>query len=312
MRASAALLLLTLAALTFDARAATCSYVCDASQTPATTCHATCDVTFTICAMGQTCAYSFDLAGSDAQTGARFEVGTDAGSVRGGTVGGDPSCTAAGCDRQKLSLTFQSASLNATWDAGAGCEVTDTPRRCPFDASRAPKSPPLTRVTAKVTCENTLLPCANAKVSATVDFYAKVAWPSPPPPPPASSPPPNPPAPPPTPPAPPPAPGAFAPGGSGRRALGAVLLVLWVFLVAYAVLGYAFTRIYARDEAPASWQWARRWAPFRCDEELAAGGGRGIRGECELLWCWCVPAYWRSSEREAMDAYWAYHPADEP
>ena len=96
------------------------------------------------------------------------------------------------------------------------------------------------------------------------------------------------------------------------RALGAVLLVLGVFLVAYAVLGYAFTRIYARDEAPASWQWARRWAPFRCDEELAAGGGRGIRGECELLWCWCVPAYWRSSEREAMDAYWAYHPADEP
>ena len=125
-------------------------------------------------------------------------------------------------------------------------------------------------------------------------------------------PPAEPPAPPPTPPAPPPAPGAFAPGGSGRRALGAVLLVLWVFLVAYAVLGYAFTRIYARDDAPASWQWARRWAPFRCDEELAAGGGRGIRGECELLWCWCVPAYWRSSEREAMDAYWAYHPADEP
>ena len=215
MRASAALLLLTLAALTLDARAATCSYVCDASQTPATTCHATCDVTFTFCAMGQTCPYSFDLAGSDAQTGARFEVGTDAGSVRGGTVGGDPSCTAAGCDRQKLSLTFQSASLNATWDAGAGCggdghapqvslRRVPRPEIAPADPSHREghvREHPLALHQRQSLGDGGLL--RQSRLAFTASSPARVE----PPPNPRASP---------TPPAPPPAPGAFAPGGSGR------------------------------------------------------------------------------------------------
>ena len=200
--------------------------------------------------------------------------------ARGDAVGGDPSCTAAGCDRQKLSLTFQSASLNATWDAGAGCEVTDTPRRCPRRVPR-PVLAPLTRVTAKVTCENTLLPCTNAKVSAT-------AWTSR-----QSRPafttllprrgraPANPPR------LPDPArasarPRRVRPREGQADARSAPSSSYSGCSSSPTPSSDTPTRISrARDDAPASWQWARRWAPFRCDEELAAGGGRGIRGECE-------------------------------
>ena len=50
--------------------------------------------------------------------------------------------------------------------------------------------------------------------------------------------------------------------------------------------------------------------PWRCDEELANGGGEGTLKECELLWCWCVPWYWRHSEADAEAAFLAYHPVD--
>ena len=33
-------------------------------------------------------------------------------------------------------------------------------------------------------------------------------------------------------------------------------------------------------------------------------GGPGARRECELLWCWCVPPYWRHSEEDVMDEYY--------
>ena len=165
-------------ALTLDARAATVAAVVRrSSQTPATTCHATCDVTFTFCAMVSDVPRTRSTSPGRTLRARDSRWARTPGLCAGSTVG-DPPCTAAGCDRQKLSLTFQSASLNATWDAGAGCEVTDTPRRCPLRRVPRPEIAPAARVTAKVTCENTLLPCTNAKVSATVDFYAKVAWPS--------------------------------------------------------------------------------------------------------------------------------------
>ena len=68
-----------------------------------------------------------------------------------------------------------------------------------------------------------------------------------------------------------------------------------------------------RDRLPPALDDLRRFTPYRCEEELAGGGrgGGGVREECELLWCWCVPLYWRYSERAAMDAYWAYHPDDD-
>jgi hypothetical protein len=83
-------------------------------------------------------------------------------------------------------------------------------------------------------------------------------------------------------------------------------------ILAYAIVGYAYAFLSARDRLPPRIDdWTRRFRPWRCDEEIANGGGVGLRGECELLWCWCVPYYWRYSDGEAMDAYWAFHPADD-
>ena len=81
-------------------------------------------------------------------------------------------------------------------------------------------------------------------------------------------------------------------------------------LASYACVGYLFVRARARGSEGNAPDWLLRLTPARCDEELA-GGAAGARRECELLWCWCVPAYWRHSERDAMDAYWAYHPMRE-
>jgi hypothetical protein len=156
---------------------------------------------------------------------------------------------------------------------------------------------------------NKVTPCALYSAQVTIDFHASLRWPEPPSPPPAASPPPAPPPSPPSPPKPPPSPGAFAPGGSGRKALGGFLVTLWICLAGYAIVGYLCTRALARGDSAERPGWVRALVPFRCDEETAAGAV-GARRECELLWCWCVPAYWRRSERDAMDAYWAYHPME--
>lgn len=89
---------------------------------------------------------------------------------------------------------------------------------------------------------------------------------------------------------------------------------LVVLGVTYAVVGYVYVRCMVRDELP-GWTWLDRFRlalqPWRCDEELANGGGEGLRGECELLWCWCVPWYWRHSEADAEAAFFAYHPVED-
>ena len=83
--------------------------------------------------------------------------------------------------------------------------------------------------------------------------------------------------------------------------------------MAYGVVGYTYVRYFVRDELP-GWSWLDRLRmtcqPWRCDEELANGGGEGTFKECELLWCWCVPWYWRHSEADAEAAFFAYHPVD--
>ena len=89
---------------------------------------------------------------------------------------------------------------------------------------------------------------------------------------------------------------------------------LVVLGMTYAVVGYVYVRYMVRDELP-GWTWLDRFRlalqPWRCDEELANGGGEGLRGECELLWCWCVPWYWRHSEADAEAAFFAYHPVED-
>ena len=313
MRASSSLRLALFASLALAASAAKCAYSCDASASPESVCHASCRPVFALCGPGQTCTSEFHLGdGVDAVTGASFAYGTAAGSVRGGVVGGDASCDPTGCSRESVSLTFQSEDLGTTWNPpSAACEILDVAARCPFPAP-PPLAAPLTRVTAKLKCRNTVLPCANFRASVVVDFDAEVAWASPPPPPPAhpaASPPPSPP---PAPPGPPPAPAAWAEGGVARRALRDAATVCAALVVLYAVLGFAFVRAKTSGRLRAgATTWAQRLTPWRCDEELFASegaeggaGGPGARRECELLWCWCVPPHWRHSEEDVMDEYY--------
>ena len=300
------------------------SVTCDEGTVGApTVCHATWTCTFQPTVPGASTPLKFYLdQGVDDATGLLYNFSHDPGSLIGGTYGGSPSCTPAGCDVNDISLTFQSVDLQASYTTGE-CEVGDTPSKCNIESSRKnpiPSTPPLPFVSVRVRCANQVLPCIGMKAKVTVDFKADVAWPTPPPsppsPPPPPAPPPSPPSPPPSPsppPAAPPAPAAFAPGGSGTKALGNVFTALVVFCMAYGVVGYTYVRYFVRDELP-GWSWLDRLRmtcqPWRCDEELANGGGEGTFKECELLWCWCVPWYWRHSEADAEAAFLAYHPVD--
>ena len=287
-------------------------------------CHATWVCTFQPTVPGASTPLKFYIdSGAVDGTGLLFNFSRAPGSLIGGTYGGTPSCTPAGCDTNEISLTFQSEDLQASYTTGE-CEVGDTPAKCNIESTRKnpiPSTPPLPFVTARVRCANQVLPCIGMKATVVVDFKADVAWPEPPPsppsPPPPLSPPPSPPSPPPSPSPPPlapPSPGTFAPGGSGTRAFGVVFTALVVLGVTYAVVGYVYVRCMVRDELP-GWTWLDRFRlalqPWRCDEELANGGGEGLRGECELLWCWCVPWYWRHSEADAEAAFFAYHPVED-
>ena len=263
-----------------------------------------------------------------------FNFSSAPGSLIGGKFGGDQTCGSAGCSDNLFSLTFQSADRAESFSTGP-CEIVETPQKCAIEGDRGhpiPASPAMPMVTAKLTCKNTLIPCGGFKATADIDFHADVAWPEPPPPSPSPplpiSPPPEPVSPPPSPPSPPaapPPPATFAPGGSGTRALLGFLYAALLLVAAYAVLGYAYTWLLVRDRLPRVLDdTLRRFTPYRCEEELAAGvdtsaagAGRGsgvcsaMRPECELLWCWCIPVYWRFSQRDVMDAYWAYHPMDD-
>ena len=310
MRPGAALRALALAALAVAASAG-CrpTYTCDPGSSA---CHAKYSCEFSApCLPGATCTQSFDIGdGVDKTSGLPFNYSTASGSVTGGSLGGRSYCGPAGCDDNALALTFQSADLSVKW-VSASCESRETPEQCRLATKTPiPASPPLTKVTAQQTCLNKVTPCTYYKAEATVDFRAAVAWPEPPSPPPTASPPPSP------PPAPrrPPAAAARArrvrAGRARAQSLRRVSAGARVCLAAYACAGYLFVRARARESDGSCSNlpsWLRRLTPARCDEELAAGAA-GARRECELLWCWCVPAYWRHSERDAMDAYWAYHP----
>jgi len=317
MRSRGVLRALALAALAVAARAG-CKpvYTCDpAGSGFGAVCHATYACVFnTPCLMGAVCQQTFDVGdGVDARSGLAFNYSTGSdGSVIGGTLGGQSYCGPAGCDDNAITLTFQSADLDTKWVSNS-CETKETPEQCRLGTKTPiPQSKALTLIIAQQHCLNQFTPCTFFKATAVIDFHANVAWPELPAPPPAASPPPPPPSSPPSPPAPPPAPGAFAKGGIGRKSLGACLLAFYIIAMLYAIGGYVFVRARARrgdsiETWPAFWV---RCFPFRCSSEIAGGTVTSARSECELLWCWCVPQYWRHSERDVMDAYWAYHGVD--
>ena len=315
MRSRGVLHLLALASLAVVANAG-CkpTYTCDppgAGSAPSI-CHATYSCVFNSpCLPSATCTQSFEIGdGVDSTSKLPFNYSTASGSVTGGMLGGQSYCGPAGCDDNSITITFQSTDLSQKWQS-ATCESKDTAEQCRLSTKiPIPNQKPLTKITAQQQCLNQFTPCTWFKATATIDFYAVVAWPEPP------MPLPSPPSPqllppqPPLPPSPQPTPSAFAKGGSGRKAFGVGLLVFYVLIMSYAVVGYLFVRQRAR-RSNAEWpSWASVFVPFRCDEEIGAGTVSGMRRECELLWCWFVRPYWRHSEREAMDAYWAYHPMD--
>ena len=88
-------------------------------------------------------------------------------------------------------------------------------------------------------------------------------------------------------PPPPPPPSTFAKGGAGRAALRAALVVALSAVVAYAALGGAYV-----------WALERGWV-----EGIAEPCWERDGAFCELLWCWCAPAYWRASDEECLAAY---------
>ena len=239
-------------------------------------CRATWACTFTLCSPGQTCTMGFAMDAGTAiaePTGGApvaFNFSSAPGSLLGGSFGGDQTCGAAGCSDNVLSLVFQSVDRTSGFET-APCEVKETPATCTVGGDRRrpiPASPPMPMVTAKLLCENSVLPCAGFKARAEVAFRADVAWPEPPPPPPVpNSPPPapvSPPISPPLPPAAPPPPGAFAPGGAGRRGVLGVLGVAAVFVASYAALGYAYVWLLVRDRVPREMDASlRRLTPYR-------------------------------------------------
>ena len=143
-------------------------------------CHATWVCTFQPTVPGASTPLKFYIdSGAVDGTGLLFNFSRAPGSLIGGTYGGIPSCTPAGCDTNEISLTFQSEDLQASYTTGE-CEVGDTPAKCNIESTRKnpiPSTPPLPFVTARVRCANQVLPCIGMKATVVVDFKADVAWP---------------------------------------------------------------------------------------------------------------------------------------
>ena len=90
-------------------------------------CHATWVCTFQPTVPGASTPLKFYIdSGVVDGTGLLFNFSRAPGSLIGGTYGGTPSCTPAGCDTNDVSLTFQSEDLQASYTTGE-CEV-GTPR----------------------------------------------------------------------------------------------------------------------------------------------------------------------------------------
>jgi len=64
-------------------------------------------------------------------------------------------------------------------------------------------------------------------------------------------------------------------------------VILLCCTVVYAVVGCAYLWAYNRG-------WVEGFAEPCWDREGAF---------CELLWCWCVPAYWRASDEACLAAF---------
>ena len=258
----------------------------------ATRCHAswTCDA---LCSARASCVQQFSFASGDATTpkGARvrFNVSSDASALGPTTFGGDASCSAIGCDAYATRITMQNAELTRAFSSDY-CEVKETSQRCALSASAPAKDVVWSEVTVGVKCRNAVLPC-RARVTTQIDFLGVVsvepsgppAPPSPAPPSPAPNPPPNPPA----PPTPPPPPAAFAPGGRGRAMVKFMSLAVAATALAYACFGYAY--VYALQ---------RGWVEGVAEPCWSREGSA-----CEMLWCWCLPWYWRATDEECIAAY---------
>ena len=239
-----------------------------------------------VCSPSASCVETFTIRAGEATlpTGetVTFNASTRERSALGPTTyGGDAACSAVGCDAYATRLTTQNAALTERYD-GKFCEVRETSERCALEG--APKDGSWTEFTVTMKCRNKILPCG-ARAVAEIDFLGVVesvapGAPSPPTPPDA---PPMPPKPPP----PPPPPSTFAKGGAGRAALRAALVVALSAVVAYAALGGAYV-----------WALERGWV-----EGIAEPCWERDGAFCELLWCWCAPAYWRASDEECLAAY---------
>jgi len=277
-----------------DARAFTASscappkYAC-AGGAPtlgdATRCHASwaCRI---VCSPGASCAETFTIRAGIATvpdgTTVAFNASEDALELGPTTFGGDASCTAVGCDSYATRLTAQNVAYTRRYD-GNWCEVKETSERCKFEG--APKDERWTEFTVTMKCRNKILPCTGARAVAEVDFLG-VVGPSAPSPPTPPEPPRAPPTPP-TPPMPPPPPGTFSPGGAGRRRARAALIVVLVSILIYAAFGSAY--VYALGRG-----WVEGFVEPCWEREGSF---------CEMVWCWCFPAYWRASDQECLDAY---------
>ena len=273
----------------FDGFSSSCpppAYTCVSANPTvddATRCHAEFDCRI-VCSPSATCVETFTIARGEATIPSGMTVGfnasTDDSALGPTTYGGDSSCSAVGCDAYSTRLTLQNRELTERFD-GPWCDVKETPSRCALD--KVPKKTRWTEFTVTMKCKNKILPCG-ARLRADVDFLGVVERePQMPPPPSPPSPPPSPPE----PPSPPPPPGAFAPGGAGREAVRVGLELALAGVAAYAFAGGIY--VYALRRG-----WVEGFAEPCWDHE---GSG------CEILWCWCVPAYWRHSEEECLAAY---------
>ena len=288
-RALVALVALVARVATVDASCAPPAYACarDAPTLGASTrCHASWSCRM-VCAAGAACVETLSVRAGVARVPSGEDVRFNASVERDGlgpsAFGGDASCSAVGCDAYGTRLTAQNEARTARYD-GTWCETRETSERCEFKG--APRDGAWTEFTMTMKCRNKILPC-DATASAEIDFMATVAkepeTPSPPMPPMPPIPPPVPPS----PPSPPTPPGAFAPGGAGRRSLRLALIAALVAVVAYAVVGGAYLKAFDRG-------WVEGIAEPCWDREGAF---------CELLWCWCVPRYWRHTDEECLAAY---------
>ena len=251
----------------------------------ATRCHASwsCGI---VCSPGASCAETFTIRAGVAAvpdgTTVAFNASTDALELGPTTFGGDASCTAVGCDAYATRLTAQNAEYTRRYD-GDWCEVKETSERCAFKG--APKDGRWTEFTVTMKCRNKILPCTGARAAAEIDFLGVVGPSAPSPPMPPE--PPRAPPPPPSPPMPPPPPGTFSPGGAGRRRARAALTVVLVSILTYAAFGSAY--VYALGRG-----WVEGFVEPCWEREGSF---------CEMVWCWCFPAYWRATDEECLDAY---------